>query len=172
MIQHEPTTSLDPRFSSPGATATPWSAAIEQLEKAELFWLATVRPDGHPHVTPLLALWLDGALYFSTGASERKAKNIAHNPHCILTTGRNTLNEEGLDLVVEGDALRVTDAALLRRVADRYEAKYGSDWHYDVRDGMIVGLRDNVALVFAVAPTTAFGFGKGVAFSQTRWQFS
>jgi hypothetical protein len=40
-----------------------------------------------------------------------------------------------------------------------------------VRDGMIVGLRDNIALVFAVAPTTAFGFGKGVRFSQTRWQF-
>jgi hypothetical protein len=171
MIQREPTTTLDLRFSSPDATATPWAEAIRQLEQAELFWLTTVRPDGHPHVTPLLALWLDGALYFSTGASERKAKNIAHNPHCILTTGRNTLNEEGLDLVVEGDAVRVTDDALLRRVAGLYATKYGSDWHYDVRDGMIVGLRDNIALVFAVAPTTAFGFGKGVRFSQTRWQF-
>jgi hypothetical protein len=172
MIQQEPRTTLDPRFSSPDATSTPWAEAIRQLEQAELFWLTTVRLDGRPHVTPLLALWLDGALYFSTGASERKAKNIADNQHCILTTGRNTLNEEGLDLVVEGDAVRVTDDALLRRVADRYEAKYGSAWHYDVRDGKIVGLRDNIALVFAVAPTTAFGFGKGAVFSQTRWQFA
>jgi nitroimidazol reductase NimA-like FMN-containing flavoprotein (pyridoxamine 5'-phosphate oxidase superfamily) len=172
MTWQEPTTTLDPRFSSPGATATPWSEAIRQLEAAELFWLTTVRPDGHPHVTPLLALWLDGALYFSTGADERKAKNITHNPHCILTTGRNSLNEEGLDLVVEGDALRVADDALLRRVADRYETKYGPAWRYDVRDGTIVGQSDNVALVFAVAPTTAFGFGKGAVFSQTRWQFS
>lgn len=171
MTVQEPRTSLDPRFSSPGASATPWSVAVEQFEKAELFWLSTVRPDGYPHVTPLLALWLDGALYFSTGADERKAKNIAHNPHCNLTTGRNSLNEEGLDLVVEGDAIRVTDATLLRRVAQLYEAKYGPAWHYDVRDGMIVGLRDNIALVFAVAPKTAFGFGKGAAFSQTRWQF-
>src|SRR5690242_8845060 len=113
MTQQEPTTTLDPRFSSPDATATPWSVAVEQLERAELFWLTTVRPDGRPHVTPLLALWLDGALYFSTGASERKARNIAHNPQCILTTGCNSLNEEGLDLVVEGDAVRVTDDALL-----------------------------------------------------------
>jgi Pyridoxamine 5'-phosphate oxidase len=172
MTRQEPTTSLDPRFSSPGATATPWAEATEQLEQAELFWLSTVRPDGRPHVTPLLALWLDGALYFSTGAEERKAKNIAHNPHCILTTGRNNLNEEGLDLVVEGDAMYVTDNTLLRRVADLYEAKYGPDWHYDVRDSMIVGLRDNIALVFAVAPTTAFGFGKGAVFSQTSWQFT
>jgi nitroimidazol reductase NimA-like FMN-containing flavoprotein (pyridoxamine 5'-phosphate oxidase superfamily) len=172
MTQQEPTTKLDPRFSSPSATPTPWTEATKHLEQAELFWLTTVRPDGRPHVTPLLALWLDGALYFSTGADERKAKNIAHNTHCSLTTGRNTLNEQGLDLVVEGDAVRVTDEALLRRVADRYEAKYGPDWHYDVRDGMIVGLRDNVALVFAVTPTTVFGFGKGAFFSQTRWQFS
>src|SRR5262245_49335412 len=124
MIGREPTTKLDPRFSSPGATATPWAEAVAQLEKAEIFWLSTVRPDGHPHVTPLLALWLDGALYFSTGASERKIKNIAHNRHCSLITGRNSLNEDGLDLVVEGDAMRVTDESLLRRVADLYEAKY------------------------------------------------
>lgn len=170
MTSQEPTTTLDLRFSSAGATATPWAEATKQLEQAELFWLSTVRPDGRPHVTPLLGIWLGGALYFSTGVDERKAKNIAHNTHCSLTTGRNTLNEEGLDLVVEGDAMRVTDAALLRRVADGYEAKYGSDWHYDVRDRMIVGLRDNAALVFEVAPTTVFGFGRGTVFSQTRWQ--
>jgi hypothetical protein len=61
--------------------------------------------------------------------------------------------------VVEGDAVRVTDEAQLGRVAERYEAKYGPAWHYVVRDGMIVGQRDNVALVFAVIPTTAFGCG-------------
>ena len=171
MTQREPTAELHPDYSSPEATATSWAEATKHLEQAEIFWLSTVRPDGRPHVTPLLALWLDGALYFSTGANERKAKNIAHNTHCVLTTGRNNLNEEGLDLVVEGDAVRVTDEPLLRRVADRYEAKYGPDWHYDVRDGMIVGLRDNIALVFAVAPVTAFGFAKGSTFSQTRWRF-
>src|SRR6476660_885058 len=129
MTTNKPVAELDPRFSGADATARSWSEAIAHLEKAEVFWLSTVRPDGRPHVTPLLALWLDGALYFSTGAEERKAKNIAHNPHCILTTGRNNLNEEGLDLVVEGDAMYVTDNTLLRRVADLYEAKYGPDWH-------------------------------------------
>jgi len=32
------------------------------LEKAEVFWLSTVRPDGRPHVTPMVSVWLDGAL--------------------------------------------------------------------------------------------------------------
>jgi hypothetical protein len=171
MTSNEPTTELHPQYSSPGATATPWAEAATQLEKAEIFWLSTVRPDGRPHVTPLPTIWLDGALYFCTGAEERKAKNLAHNAHCILTTGRNALNEEGLDLVVEGEAARVSDPARLRRIAGAYEAKYGSDWHYDVRDGSFVGGEGNVALVFEVAPTTAFGFGKGAVFSQTRWKF-
>ena len=123
MTQQAPTTELEPQYSSPGATATPWARAAAQLEKAEIFWLSTVRPDRRPHVTPLPAIWVNGALYFCTGAEERKAKNLAHNRHCILTTGRNTLNEEDLDLVVEGDAARVTDSAELQRVADLYEAK-------------------------------------------------
>jgi pyridoxine/pyridoxamine 5'-phosphate oxidase len=170
MIGKEPSAELDPQFSSPDATATPWLDAVGYLEKAEVFWLSTVRPDGRPHVTTLLAVWLDTALYFCTGASERKAKNLAHNAHCILTTGSSALNE-GLDLVVEGAAVRVSDAARLQRVADAYEAKYGSDWRFDVRDGAFEGNDGNVALVFEVAPTTAFGFGKGTTFSQTRWRF-
>src|SRR3954467_4153621 len=170
MAGTEPVTELDARYSSGDATATPWAEASSRLEQAELYWLSTVRPDGRPHVTSLLAVWLDGALYFCTGASERKAKNLAHNPHCILTTGCNTLNQ-GLDIVVEGDALRVTDAATLQRIADLYESKYGSDWHFDVRDSAFTGQEGNVALVFEVAPTTAFGFGKGASPSQTRWRF-
>lgn len=172
MTQQAPTTDLHQQYSSPGATATPWATAAALLEKAEIFWLSTVRPDRRPHVTPLPAIWNDGALYFCTGAEERKAKNLAQNAHCILTTGRNTITEEGLDLVVEGDAVRVIDSAELQHAADLYEAKYGSGWHYDVRDGAFVGAEENVALVFKVVPATVFGFGKGAVFSQTRWRFS
>ncbi|MBC8076200.1 MAG: pyridoxamine 5'-phosphate oxidase family protein [Chloroflexales bacterium] len=171
MTPHEPITNLHPGYSSSNATATPWAEAVAQLEKAEIFWLSTVRPDGRPHVTPLIAIWQEDALCFCTGAQERKAKNLAHNAHCILTTGCNALNEQGLDLVVEGDAVRVSDEARLQRVADAFEKKYGSEWRFEVRDGAFNGQDGNVALVYAVAPTTAFGFGKGAAFSQTRWRF-
>jgi nitroimidazol reductase NimA-like FMN-containing flavoprotein (pyridoxamine 5'-phosphate oxidase superfamily) len=171
MTVKEPVTELDTRFSSDDATATPWAQASERLEQAEVYWLSTVRPDGRPHVTSLLSVWLDGALYFCTGSSERKAKNLVGNAHCILTTGCNTLKEEGLDLVVEGDAVRVSDQARLQRVADAYESKYGSDWRFEVRDGAFNGHDGNIALVYEVAPTTAFGFGKGRSFSQTRWRF-
>ncbi len=171
MAGKEPVAELQSQFSSSDATLRPWAEASERLEKAEVFWLSTVRPDGRPHVTPVLSVWLDGALYFCTGQDERKAKNLVRNPHCVLTPGCNALTEEGLDLVVEGEAVRVSDEARLQRVADAYESKYGSDWRFAVRDGAFHGDAGNIALVHQVTPTTAFGFGKGKSFSQTRWRF-
>jgi len=44
-------------FSEPDSTPTPWAAGIEQLREANTYWLSTVRPDGRPHVTPLIAVW-------------------------------------------------------------------------------------------------------------------
>jgi nitroimidazol reductase NimA-like FMN-containing flavoprotein (pyridoxamine 5'-phosphate oxidase superfamily) len=170
MTGAEPVTELDARFSAEDASPTPWSRAQSALEAAEVFWISTVRPDGRPHVTPLLAVWLDGALHFCTGAEEQKARNLARNPHCALTTGRNGLGE-GLDLVVEGEAVNVADDAKLERLAKRYEEKYGPAWRFEVRDGAFFHSGGS-ALVFEVAPITAFGFGKGTdTFSQTRWRF-
>lgn len=111
-----------------------------------------------------------GALYFCTGPDERKARNLASNSHCVIATGRNTLNEEGLDLVIEGEAVRMSDEATLHRLADLYESKYGSDRRFTVRDGAFHH-EAGEALVFNVDPTTAFGFGKGSTSSQTRWRF-
>jgi nitroimidazol reductase NimA-like FMN-containing flavoprotein (pyridoxamine 5'-phosphate oxidase superfamily) len=167
-VVNEPATKLDERFSSPDATPTGWAEGRGRIEGAELFWLSTVRPDGRPHVTPLISVWLDGAAYFCTGADEQKARNLAQNQSCILTTGCNLL-EEGLDVVIEGEARRVSDDSELTRLAEAYESKYGSAWHFDVADGAFQG-EGGEAIVFEVSPTTAFGFGKG-EYSQTRWRF-
>jgi general stress protein 26 len=174
MRDSEPPAELDARFSSDGASPKEWAEAQGQLEGAEVFWVSTVRPDGRPHVTPLIAVWLEDALYFCTGPDERKAKNLAQNSHCILTTGCNSLNQ-GIDIVVEGEAVRVEDEAKLGRLADAYVSKYGEDWRFGVADGAFVhqgGHEGSMALVYEVAPATAFGFAKGEEFSQTRWRFS
>lgn len=167
----EPSTELG-AFSSDGAAPTPWAQARAGLRDAPLYWLSTVRPDGRPHVTPLLGIWLDAAAYFCTGPTERKARNLTQNRQCVLTTGRNQL--DGLDLVVEGEATQVDDEAELRAVAGTFESKYGA--HITAPEGTWSGLgdaiRDGEALVYRVDPTTAFGFGKGTSFSQTRWRFN
>ncbi|MGR4878213.1 pyridoxamine 5'-phosphate oxidase family protein [Streptomyces sp. LARHCF249] len=176
-----PTTDLDARYSSaltsrPGAadvTATEWAEAQRELEAAEIFWVSTVRPDGRLHVTPVIAAWHGGVLYFSTGKEEQKARNLAHDGHCALTTGGNSLTE-GLDLVVEGTAQPVADPAVLEEVIAAYETKYGP--HITSPEGTFHGIGDAFrrgdAVVFAVAPATAYGFGRndGV-YTHTRWRF-
>jgi hypothetical protein len=112
-----PVTTLDQRYSDPDAVATEWDETRRVLESAEVFWISTVRADGRPHVTPCVAVWLDGAVYFDTGATQQKAINVSANPHVILTTGCNHW-DTGLDDVVEGDAVRVTDDDVLKCLAE------------------------------------------------------
>lgn len=163
-----PTTSLDPRFSEPGTEPTTWDDALRTIETAELFWITTVRADGRPHVTPLPAVWLDRALHFCTGAAEQKAVNLRGNPHVALTTGCNDW-DRGLDVVVEGEAVRVTDEATLQRLAAAWRTKWDGQWQYEVRDGAFHH-QAGEALVYAVAPTKVLAFGKGT-FTHTRHRF-
>jgi general stress protein 26 len=154
----EPRTKLDPRFSDEAAQATPWPEAARVLEQAELYWLSTVRADGRPHVTPLIGVADGGAMHFCTGLREQKAHNLERNAHVALTTGNNTW-AAGLDVVLEGTAVRLTGRDDMQRIADAYEAKYGSDWHFDVGDG-VFGEGELAAAVFRIEPAKALAFAK------------
>ena len=71
----DPITTIDlGNSSSSDAVATPWEETRRALETAEVFWLATVRADGRPHVTPVAAAWLDGTLYFGQAPSHRSSR--------------------------------------------------------------------------------------------------
>lgn len=170
MIQTFPKTDLHRGFSDQNATATPWEEARNILRDAEIFWLSTVRDDGRPHVTPLMAVLVDGVLFFGTGEGEQKYANLQANPRIVLTTGTNLITE-GIDVVVEGTARRVSDDETLRRVAAEYARKYGEDWAYEARDGALHHDAGGAAIAFRIDPVKAFGFGKGEPFSQTRWRF-
>ncbi|WP_280362295.1 pyridoxamine 5'-phosphate oxidase family protein [Nocardia wallacei] len=168
MSDSEPEVVLGP-FSSPGAQATSWAAALAVLGAAEVFWLSTVRPDGRPHVTPLLAAWSQGGMYFTTGGQERKARNLEHNPHCVLTTGTNSLT--GVDVAIEGVASAVDERSERARAVTDLERKYGThltspegSWH---RLGEAVVAGD--VRLYRVAPTVGFAFGKLPMSSQTRY---
>ena len=149
---------FDSRFSAPNASATPWEETERALREAELYWITTVRADGRPHVTPLIGVWLDGAMHFTTGLEEQKARNLAGNPSVALTTGTNTW-AQGLDVVVEGAAARVTEPAALQQLAAAIEDKYGADWHFDVGDGLFVH-GGGEAAVFRVEAAKILAFAK------------
>jgi general stress protein 26 len=165
-------TKIDSRYSDPKAVATSWEDTRRVLETAELFWISTVRADGRPHVTPLVAVWLDGVLYFHTGAQEQKFLNLRANPNVVLTTGCNGW-ESGLDVVLEGEATQVTDEDLLRRLARAWAAKWDGMWQLGVRDGGFVnaGPDGGRSLAFAVPPTKVFAHSKGNPFGATTHKF-
>jgi general stress protein 26 len=163
-----PNEKFDPRFSDPSAGPAPWGDVQRTLEEAELYWLATVRADARPHVTPLIGVAHDGAMHFCTGLSEQKARNLEHHDAVALTTGTNTW-ERGMDVVVEGTAVRVGDRAVLQRIADAYVAKYGEVWRFEVGDG-VFGSGDDAAAVFRIEPAKILAFAKE-PHGQTSYRF-
>lgn len=140
-----------------GRGLLPWSWAEQRLAAARNYWVSTVRPDGAPHCMAVWGVWLGEDLGFSTGARSRKARNLALDPRCVVSTERA---EEAV--VVEGRASRADDEAWLRAFAERYEAKY--DWKVDESLGPIYRVRPTVVFAFIEAAEHFTG-------SATRWSF-
>ncbi|MGX6607223.1 pyridoxamine 5'-phosphate oxidase family protein [Micromonosporaceae bacterium Da 78-11] len=164
----EPIGELQTEFSSPEATARPWSDVDRVLTGAKMFWLSTIREDGRPHVTPIPAIWTDGALHICTGAGEQKAKNLDRDPRCVLTTGTPQI-DAGLDVVVEGSVRRIRDQGTLRHLAELWKSRLDWDFQVGVDDFHDGG--GHHGLVFAVAPDKILAFGKGEPYTQTRFRF-
>jgi nitroimidazol reductase NimA-like FMN-containing flavoprotein (pyridoxamine 5'-phosphate oxidase superfamily) len=165
-----PVTKLDQRYSDAAATATGWEETRKVLEAAELFWISTVRADGRPHVTPVVAVWADDAVCFSTGADEQKGVNLSGNPNVVLTTGCAGW-DHGLDVVVEGEAVQVTDEDSLRRIAAAFTTKWEGRWQFEARDGGFHHPGGGMAMVFAVKPVKVFAHAKGDPFGATTHRF-
>jgi hypothetical protein len=117
----------------------------------------------------LIGVVEDGAMHFCTGLGEQKARNLEQCRQVALTTGTNTW-AQGLDVVVEGTAVPVTDNDTLQRLADAYEAKYGDAWHFDVVDGGF-GTDEDFAAVFRIEPAKVLAFAKA-PHAQTRYRFT
>src|SRR6202042_2424013 len=75
-------------------------------------WLCTINEDGSPHVTAVGALWVDGTFWFQTGAGTRKGRNVARDRRCSVA-----VSVRDADVVIEGDAARVTEPGALARIA-------------------------------------------------------
>ena len=158
-----------------GDPPIPWSRAVQQLEAApdpevpRTTWLSTVRPDGRPHAAGIGALWVDGKFYFTSGPATRKARNLAANPNCTLS-----MSLPGLDLIVEGRAVKVTDQATIERLAVRYAAQ---GWPAKATDGALTAEFSAPSAgpppwyLYVLTPVTAFGVASPKPFGATRWRF-
>jgi pyridoxine/pyridoxamine 5'-phosphate oxidase len=80
-------------------------------------WLATINPDGRPHLTGVGAEFVDGAFWFVSGDQTQKSRNLARDARCALT-----LSTQEFDLVLEGEAQKVTEPPTVAQMAARYAA--------------------------------------------------
>ena len=148
---------LDKRFGETDQAAD-WSTVSNVLANAELYWLTTVRGDGRPHVTPLVGVWVDNGFVFCTGGDEQKARNLERNSNVAVTTGANSWND-GMDVVVEGTAKRLTGRDTLVPLANEIREKYHGEWDFTPHDDGF-GHDTHIAYVFRVTPTKVLAFGK------------
>jgi general stress protein 26 len=162
-----PTVELHEQYSEPGAAVVPWADVERVLATSEMFFLSTVRADGRPHVTPLPAVWDRGVLHICTGDQEQKAKNLARQPACVLSTGSNQLHG-GLDVVVEGVAVRVLEPGRLGELAALWKSKL--DWDFEVGADAFRDADGRTGLVYGIRPAKVLSFGKG-PYTQNRYRF-
>jgi hypothetical protein len=88
----------------------------------------------------------------------------------VLTTGCNHL-EPGLDIVVEGAAVPVTDTSVHERLYQTWLIQWGEGWPIQMHDGVLCEESGEPLLVFSVTLTKIFAYARGDQWSQTRYQF-
>jgi len=135
-----------------------WSWAAARLAESHDYWVATVSPDGRPHVMPVWGVVVDDRLMWSTSAGSRKARNLAVNPALTITTANSSQ-----PVIVEGTAAAVTDIDTVTTFATAMDAKYGSAY------GAEFYLANTT---FEVTATQAFGLDvDDFTGTPTRWTF-
>jgi Pyridoxamine 5'-phosphate oxidase len=166
----------------PGTTS--WDDARERLADPEPGchnWLATVRPDGQPHLMPVIAFWMEGALHFVAGEETQKGRNLAEEGRCVIGTESRGL--PSLDIVVEGRAEPLSDPDAVRRMAQQFSS---NGWPLEARGVEVHGPNAPTAgpppyRIFRVEPLKAFGLPGTYGMEQfkqeelpkpTRWDFT
>ena len=154
--------SMPPEYGIQAPTAEqgvlPWTWAVERLAVAHGYWLATTRPDGHPHVAVVWGVWLGNHYYFATSVASRKGRNLAANPHRVVCP-----EDTAEAVIVEGIAEAVTDHAALERFSQAYASKYAEEIDTDLFQ------------VYQVRPVVAFATlsdAERFPTTATRWRFA
>lgn len=124
------------------------------------YWVATVWPDGRPHVMPDWGLWKDDSAWFSSGVRSRKSRNLRADARCVVTT------DDAMEpVVVEGVAEVVRDVGAIEQMVSLVNEKYSSDLTLEF-------LNPDVNATFRVEPQWVFAVDdEAFTDTPTRWQF-
>lgn len=165
-----------------GTPAIEWTRVQQELEAEptqvpgtggpdrHTHWLTTSNPDGTPHVRPLGVICADGTWYFNSGPGTRKSRNIARDARCAVSIATHPF-----DLVVEGRAERVVDAAELQKVAEAFAAQ---GWQARVAGDALTAEYSAPSAgpppwyVYRVVPSRVFALGTAEPYGATRFDLT
>jgi PPOX class probable F420-dependent enzyme len=143
-----------------GSGLLPWAWAEQRLAASRNYWVTTLWPDGRPHSMPVWGVWDGEAVWFSSSLRSRKARNVAADPRCVVTT--EDANEP---VVLEGEAAIVRETGEIEHFLALVNRKYDA--------GMTLAFLDPaVNATIRVRPRWAFGIAHDdFTGSPTRWVF-
>ena len=163
------TTNLDRYGNGPLPWSRPHDLLAADPPPSATFFLGTTRPDGRPHTAPFGAIWHDGDIYLVSGPETRKSRNLTANPTCTVSVAL-----EGLDLVLEGTAERVTDQSSLAGIAARYREL---GWPVEAEGDAFVAPYSAPSagpppwFLYRITFDAAFGVATAEPHGATRWRF-
>src|SRR5687768_7196996 len=100
-----------------------WADVRKELEDAPVYWVASTRPDGRPHVVPRDGMWLDATWYYGGSPETVHNRNLRENPEVVMHIG------DGMKaIIVEGTVEIIKPSReTAARLADINNVKYA---HY------------------------------------------
>ncbi len=136
-----------------------WTQVEQRLVAAQHYWMATVRPDGTPHVVPRWGVWVDGRFYYDGAPTTRHARNLAGNPACSLNleSGTETVIVEGTSVSTSApaDGLGARLSAAFEKYNDQGYAPGPEAW---VNGGGLMVLTPVRAMAWFSFPTDCTRF--------------
>lgn len=129
-----------------------WSRVQEALAAANIYWIATILPDGSPHTHSIWGSFVGSTLYFEGGPTTRWGRNLAARPRASFGAEGNGLHISGKGSVHKAPA--GDDFAAVR---DNYGAKFDyqpqNDDFYRLEPKVIIALSFGSMEEFQSTPT-------------------
>ena len=146
---------LPPEYGNPKKRLE-WDDVERRLESAPVYWIASTRPDGRPHVIPRDGTWLDGGLYYGGSPQTVHFRNITENPNIVVHVG------DGMEaIIVEGRVeISKPTEAMAKRISEASFAKYPQYGRIDPSRymGGVTVLRPRRVLAWTSLPENATRF--------------
>ena len=140
----------------------PWRKIDHYLRAFRSIWVSTTRPDGRPHAVPVWYFWDGKNIYFISGRSLQKSRNLARQPWIVVHAG------DGDDVIIlEGQAEVVRDRDELEWIDKAYRDKY-----VDPGSGTQATIFEFEADLYRVNVSHVMAWEYGTVANRTDWKFA